>query len=438
MKLSRNGADPAPPALPDDRLEDVEDGGRPTLSVSQAVLRGDELGIRQQDIENALIDLRWHKLRKRRFSLHLPEPMESAWIKTRTEASIRMVQGAITLAFILYAVYYAFLYFAVGVGLDPILFLIFIVFGTPGNTVLMAASMHRPYWKYLQTITMAGTVWHTLGMGLFYARAEVAGIRIPTELLTAQIIFDLFLLSLRVSDSVKLVFLSMLVMPLAAQVATANTADAVGAVFFMSGVTLISLLGAYMAERVERISWLRQILLRFIAERDTLTSLLNHGAFFSRSERILRHAHRVEEPVAVITVDVDHFKKYNDTFGHPAGDDCLRRVARVIEATGRRPLDIAGRLGGEEFSLLLFGAAEKDVMARAEVLRNGIRELRKPDGSRITASLGVAFLDGSQIETVANLLSRADTALYQAKQGGRDRVVLAPGLPSTQEEPAAA
>lgn len=424
MKATNNTAD--------DALEDVEDGGRPTLSVSQAVLRGDELGIRQQDIENALVGLRWPKLRKTRFSLTLPEPMESAWVKTRTEASIRMVQGSISLAFILYAVYYAFMYFGVGVGIDPIMLLIFLVFGVPGNAALMVALMHRPLWPHLQSITMAGTMWHTVGMGLFYWRAEVAGIRVPTELLTAQVIFDLFLMSLRVKDSAKLVLLAMGISPLAAMSATQNTADAIGAMFFMSGVTLISLLGCYMAERVERISWLRQILLRFIAERDTLTGLLNHGAFFSRSERILRHARRVKEPLAIITVDVDLFKKYNDTFGHPAGDDCLRRVSRVLESTGRRPLDIAGRLGGEEFSLLLFGTKVEDAMERAEMLRAGIRELLKPDGTRVTASLGVVFFESGDHETVASLLSRADTALYQAKQGGRDRVVLAQVAPTLE------
>ncbi|MDP1829061.1 MAG: diguanylate cyclase [Archangium sp.] len=159
--------------------------------------------------------------------------------------------------------------------------------------------------------------------------------------------------------------------------------------------------------------------------RDPLTGLHNRRYF---AETIVREAARVSrhhEPLAVLALDLDHFKKVNDTWGHAAGDRVLRALAGVISA-GVRTSDLLCRMGGEEFIAVMPGAALPIALARAEEWRAAVAALQFEEGPslRCTVSIGVAsFRPGH--ETVEQTLARADAALYEAKRGGRDRVVCA-------------
>jgi diguanylate cyclase (GGDEF)-like protein len=129
-------------------------------------------------------------------------------------------------------------------------------------------------------------------------------------------------------------------------------------------------------------------------------------------------------------IDVDHFKAYNDFYGHQAGDDCLRMIAQVLRASATRQGDMAARYGGEEFVLLLPGADIAGARVMAEALRSGLRRLRvahttSPTASIVTVSVGVAVGVPEAENGAAALISAADKALYQAKRAGRDRVVCA-------------
>jgi diguanylate cyclase (GGDEF)-like protein len=167
--------------------------------------------------------------------------------------------------------------------------------------------------------------------------------------------------------------------------------------------------------------------LRQQAIRDPLTSLFNRRYMEESLEREIRRAARGGTPVGIIMFDIDHFKRFNDTYGHDAGDTLLKAVASFLKAHVRGE-DIPCRYGGEEFILILPGAPLEVSVQRAERLREGVKALEVAhDGQglgRITASLGVAlFRDhGTTGEAV---LHAADVALYRAKQGGRDRVVVA-------------
>ena len=172
------------------------------------------------------------------------------------------------------------------------------------------------------------------------------------------------------------------------------------------------------------------------AAQDGLTGVGNRRCLEDQLHQAWANARRRREPLALVMLDVDHFKIYNDTFGHPAGDGCLRDVAAVLRESLHRPQDGVFRYGGEEFVLLLPNTNAHGALHCAEQLRAAVehRALPHPEGV-VTISLGVATalpfssadLDGPGAEDVeadspAALLSRADVALYRAKQQGRNRV----------------
>ena len=124
---------------------------------------------------------------------------------------------------------------------------------------------------------------------------------------------------------------------------------------------------------------------------------------------------------AVIMIDVDHFKRVNDTFGHQIGDEILRQVSTVLSAQIRQ-YDVVYRYGGEEFCILLPGASTTDARWVADRIVNAVREIRLPDGSHVTVSIGIAEGTSAHVNTT---LQSADRALYTAKENGRDRAVCA-------------
>jgi diguanylate cyclase (GGDEF)-like protein len=166
--------------------------------------------------------------------------------------------------------------------------------------------------------------------------------------------------------------------------------------------------------------------LRSQSIRDPLTGLFNRRYMEESLEREMRRAARGRHPVGIIMLDLDHFKRFNDTYGHEAGDDLLRRVGATLQRSIRAE-DIACRYGGEEFTLIMPEASLVDAGLRAESIRESIKALgadpRRQAFGSVTISGGVAtFPDhGPTGDTV---LRAADAALYQAKARGRDRIVM--------------
>ena len=167
--------------------------------------------------------------------------------------------------------------------------------------------------------------------------------------------------------------------------------------------------------------------LREQATHDALTGLWNRAAILEHFRRELLRARRERAPLAVVLVDLDHFKEVNDTLGHLRGDEVLVEASRRL-LTGIRDYDMAGRYGGEEFLVLLPRCDRVTICRRAEELRSAIGgepmaiagEVR-----RLTASLGAVIAEPGNAASVEDLLMAADQALYRAKDAGRDRVELA-------------
>jgi diguanylate cyclase (GGDEF)-like protein len=175
------------------------------------------------------------------------------------------------------------------------------------------------------------------------------------------------------------------------------------------------------------------------ARTDELTQMRNRRDFHELGEVALAQARRYNDPLALISLDIDHFKKVNDTWGHATGDETLRLVALII---GRmvRTSDIAARIGGEEFAIVLPRASAEQAAAMAERLRAAMEKapLYHDNGElHFTASFGVA-LRTAETDSLDRLLAEADKALYEAKEGGRNRVVCSGGSPGTAQQQARA
>jgi diguanylate cyclase (GGDEF)-like protein len=168
--------------------------------------------------------------------------------------------------------------------------------------------------------------------------------------------------------------------------------------------------------------------LEALSLEDDLTGISNRRSFDRALLDEWNRARRRDQPLALILLDLDHFKDLNDRRGHPAGDDALRRVGAFLGETIRRSGEVVARYGGEEFAILLPGADADSAIQVAEVLREGIEKLGIPYGNggrRVTASCGVASITPAEGSAPEHLVASADRALYAAKHGGRNCVRVA-------------
>ena len=159
------------------------------------------------------------------------------------------------------------------------------------------------------------------------------------------------------------------------------------------------------------------------ASTDHLTGLANRRRFERQLEREVARTARHGRPFSLITIDIDHFKQVNDTYGHEAGDEAIKTLARVLQQ-GTRGIDLAARIGGEEFAVILTETNLSGAVEVAERLRVTLKSIEIQSVGQIAASFGVAECP-SQAETARELVARADAALYEAKREGRDRVARA-------------
>lgn len=166
--------------------------------------------------------------------------------------------------------------------------------------------------------------------------------------------------------------------------------------------------------------------LQRISALDGLTGIANRRYFDQSLEHEWRRSLRAGKELSLILCDVDHFKSYNDNYGHLAGDDCLKRIAQVLAPTPARGGDTVARYGGEEFAIILADTGAGGGIFIAEKLRHAIHQLAIPhrgsDSGKVTLSIGVASCIPRAGQLPSALIDAADRALYRAKKGGRDRV----------------
>jgi diguanylate cyclase (GGDEF)-like protein len=213
----------------------------------------------------------------------------------------------------------------------------------------------------------------------------------------------------------------------------AFSAERLDAVSLIAGQLAVSLDNALMNASLEktvvertRELWEANQRLEVLSNTDALTGLVNRRHFIEALHREWARALRSATWIAIAMIDVDHFKKYNDHYGHLAGDVCLRQVAAVLHSSARQHVDIAARYGGEEFAVIMPGVDVDMARLVAERVRAAVNRLGVPHAQSnfglASVSIGIAAVMPSGDMVAEELLYRADGALYHAKRNGRDRV----------------
>lgn len=164
------------------------------------------------------------------------------------------------------------------------------------------------------------------------------------------------------------------------------------------------------------------------AEEDPLTGLLNRRGLDRNIGTLLPYCLRSASRIGLMIVDVDNFKKYNDSFGHPQGDKCLKMVASELKKTARRSSDLTARIGGEEFIIIVYDMKETELIAFAEKIRTNIENLKIKHSPMlgtpvVTVSIGVSSVIPTTMRCMSDLYKTADKSLYVAKKSGRNVVV---------------
>ena len=288
-----------------------------------------------------------------------------------------------------------------------------------------SAQRHRIY----PPLAMVASTILGLGVSAIQIIATLGGVSILFPCLMLTIIFIYFMAGLIFYHAVVANAVVML-----AYLAAGTALQLPGREFAYDALAMVAanVFGAsvvYMHEKTSRMRFLEACLLRELVARDGLTGIQNRRMFDQHIERVWQQAVREEERVAVLLADVDCFKDYNDRYGHQAGDECLRAVAVSLSQCARRPLDFVARYGGEEFAVVLYEASREYVAEVLTRIQRSIAELNIPHdasrvASRLTVSIGAAFILPSSSRTPEGLIQLADEALYSAKEQGRNRVVV--------------
>ncbi len=297
-------------------------------------------------------------------------------------------------------------------------------------TLLIAwlATYQRRWRPYLQIIGAVAALSGGLGVAGIIWIARAHAFPLPYEGIILVTVFFYFLTGLRFFTAALCGWVTFFAYLLVEVISALPAEQLLYNAVFLASANLIGCFGCYFLEYASRQNFLAQGLLQDLAEKDFLTGLLNRRAFSERAERSWRQAQRERQALALVMMDVDYFKRYNDHYGHAAGDEALRAVGQVIGRQARRALDMTARYGGEEFVGLWYGIEEAQAVSLLENIRSEVEALALPHARSeaagvVTLSIGLAYLLPQPHQSLEDALRLADVALYLAKEQGRNRVV---------------
>lgn len=287
----------------------------------------------------------------------------------------------------------------------------------------------RLYQRWYPVVCPYGATLFGVGVVVLAVIAASQGISLIASVVLAMI-YNYLMLGLAFRPALGSSLLVLVSYPIIATLAGLPASQRLVDVGVLLFTNAIGAIVCYSLERANRTNFLESQLLIETARRDGLTGIANRRTFDEHLDRVWAQAAREGRPLTLLMIDIDHFKSYNDRFGHQAGDECLRRVAWSLSSHARRPLDIAARYGGEEFAMVLYDASRQHAEDMALQIQAGIESLAiahaasPVSGKRLTVSIGIACVQPMSDRSHYGFIQLADEALYAAKERGRNCIVI--------------
>jgi len=373
-------------------------------------------------------------LLNRKWIMHrFNEPNESDFHKVYLEANLALLRGALLTGFLFGLAVLALDYWLAASGLISWQALTGTIVALPLVLAMLIASFHRTAYKFLTRLGIA--VGLSIAAIMLLTTSFVEGQTMGSTFTGYVLVtFYIYLFLGQHFWPAFITAIALFVSFLAAIEIHGNTTDMLVFGSFLIVTNLICSVSLYCHENYHRKSFLEKQMLKDLASRDPLTGLPNRRTLDEYLDNIWSYAKRESQPIALALIDIDHFKAYNDTYGHQAGDRNLVAVAQTLEKAVHRPLDFTARYGGEEFVALLVGSTAQDAERIINDLRLQIQALDIPNktsstANTVTVSAGVAHLyPHNTSHSIEGFIQLADEALYKAKNNGRNRVILSGDL----------
>jgi diguanylate cyclase (GGDEF)-like protein len=310
--------------------------------------------------------------------------------------------------------------------------------------IMMVLTTPRLYLRWYQPAIQAAAPLFGVGTVLMAVEATPAQLPLVAARLLLAAFYFYFMLGLTFKAALRTNLLLIGAYAAAAVWGAIAPSVASYSLFVLLCANLIGGAGCYALEYANRVAFLERRRLAEVATHDGLTGLLNRAALEEQARSLWQHAQVARLPVSVMLIDIDHFKAYNDRYGHQAGDRCLQEVAAAIRsAARRRPLDVVARYGGEEIIAILVDGDRADAVSAAGRVLRAVADLGiAHDGSTtrpyLTVSIGVTTVRPGGDYSHEHAVRRADIALYAAKEHGRDGWSFEPAVDDGADGPGSA
>lgn len=359
--------------------------------------------------------------------LRFDPPLEAEFKQAYRAESLPQVRRNLWIALVFIAGFAALTHWVLDAQISRLLDTIRLATFVPIIGIALVVAHTPLYHRYYALVCIIGAPLFGIGVVVNVVIAAMHGVSLISAVVLATI-YAYFMLGMTFYAA-----LSTGVIVFAAFVAIAASVGVTSPEMVIDAVVLgfTNVIGAmvcYSLERANRTNFLEERLLIETASRDGLTGIHNRRMFDDHVDRIWPQAIRDQVPIALLLVDIDHFKAYNDYYGHQAGDECLKRVAWSISGCARRPLDVAARYGGEEFAVILYDARRDHVEEAARRIQNAVESLAirhaASPAKTLTVSIGAACIQPIAGRSHFGFIQLADEALYEAKERGRNCVVI--------------
>jgi diguanylate cyclase (GGDEF)-like protein len=292
--------------------------------------------------------------------------------------------------------------------------------------IMLVLTTPRLYLRWYQPAIQIAAPLFGVGTVLMAVEATPAQLPLVAARLLLAAFYFYFMLGLSFNAALRSNLLLIGAYAIAALTGAIAVPVATYSLFVLLCANFIGGAGCYALENANRVAFLERRRLAEVATHDGLTGLLNRAALEEQARTLWQHAQIARLPVSLLLIDIDHFKAYNDRYGHQEGDRCLREVAAAIHgAARRRPLDVVARYGGEEMIAILVDSSRADAAGTADRVRRAVAELgiaHSASSTRpyVTVSIGVTTVEPGGDYFHEHAVRLADVALYATKAQGRD------------------